>query len=151
MTTTTENDPTTTTTTTELKWLRAATGLLLVGGVAWLLKFATIAATKGEDNILVSPLWIVGFFSMLLGAAGIGVWLTWRLHVVVRILAGFVGAVAFFMSMNVTDSLAKSVAGDSGPAYLTDEWGILFTAILWLIVGLGAAARYRSVVAGRTD
>jgi len=150
MTTATENDMTATTTATEFKWLRAATGLLLVGGVAWLLKFATIAMSKDDEGILVGPLFFIGFFGMLLGAAGIFVWLTWRFHVVVRIVAGLVGALVFFESMEIVDSLAKSVAGDTGPAYLLDEWGILFTAILWLGVGLGAGARYRSMVARRT-
>ena len=134
--------------TTEVKWLRISTGFLLVGAVAWLFKFAAIAATENIDNPLAGPLWIIGFFAMLLGAAGIGVWLTWRWHTAVRIIGGLLGAAIFFMSMNIIDTAAKSAVADNGPLYVQEEWGILVAAVVWLCVGLGADAVYRSSVAG---
>jgi len=134
--------------TTEVKWLRVSTGLLLVGAVAWLLKFAAIVATEDIENPLTGPLWIIGFFTMLLGAAGIGVWLTWRWHVAIRVMGGLVGALVFFMSMNFIDTAAKSAVADNGPLYVQEEWGILVAAVVWLCVGLGADAVYRSSVAG---
>ena len=87
---------------------------------------------------------------MLLGAAGIGVWLTSRWHIVIRIIGGLLGALIFFMSMNIVDTAAKSAVGDNGPAYVQEEWGILVAAIIWLCVGLGAGAVYRSSVGERT-
>lgn len=130
-------------------WLRAATGLLLAGAGSWLAKFAVVFATESDDGALVSLLWAAGFFLMLFGAASLAVWLTARLHVVLRIIAALVGGLVFFLSMNVIDSVAKSILGDVGPTSIQEEWGILAAAILWLCIGLGAGALQRSDAVAR--
>lgn len=128
----------------QVKWLRLATGLVLAGAVAWLLKLAVIVATETTTgNIGTSVFFLGGFFLLLLGAAALGVWLTRNLHVLVQVVAGLIGAVAFFISMNTIDSGAKSVLGGVGPEYVREEWGILAAAIVWLFVGLGSIRRSR--------
>lgn len=133
------------TTHAQLNWLRIATGLVLAGAVAWLVKLGIIVATETTDgNIGTAVFFLAGFFLLLLGAAALGVWLARRLHVVLRVVAGLIGALVFFMSMNWLDTGAKSLLGDIGPDYITDEWGILAAAITWLLVGLGAVQRSRA-------
>ena len=43
--------------------------------------------------------------------------------------------VGFFVSFLVLEGIAKSAFGDAGPSYLSDEIGILVTAIFWLVAG----------------
>ncbi len=133
------------TTHAQLNWLRIATGLVLAGAVAWLVKLGVIVATETMDgNIGTTVFFLAGFFLLLLGAAALGVWLARKLHGVLRVVAGLIGAIVFFMSMNLIDTGAKSVLGDLGPDYITEEWGILAAAITWLLVGLGAVQRSRA-------
>ena len=127
------------TTHAQLNWLRIATGLVLAGAVAWLVKLGVIVATETTTgNIGTAVFFLTGFFLLLLGAGALGVWLARNLHVALRVVAGLVGATVFFMSMNWIDTGMKSVFGDAGPEYIHDEWGILAAAITWLLVGLGA-------------
>jgi hypothetical protein len=129
----------------QLNWLRLATGLVLAGAVAWLVKLGVIVATETTTgNIGTSVFFLAGFVLMLLGAAAMGVWLTRNIHVLVRVVAGAAGAAVFFISMNTIDSGAKSVLGDVGPHYVREEWGILAAAIIWLVVGLVAIQRSRA-------
>jgi hypothetical protein len=133
------------TTHAQLNWLRIATGLVLAGAVAWLVKFGIIVTMETTDgNIGTAVFFLTGFVLLLLGAAALGVWLARKLHVVLRVVAGLIGAAVFFMSMNWIDTGAKSVIGDLGPDYITDEWGILAAAITWLLVGLAAVQRSRA-------
>lgn len=126
-------------------WLRIATGLVLAGAVAWLAKLGVVVATETTSgNIGTAAFFLAGFFLLLLGAAALGVWLTRTLHVLVRLAAGLIGALVFFVSMNVIDSGAKSILGTVGPHYIRDEWGILAAAITWLLVGLAAVRRARA-------
>lgn len=133
------------TTHAQLKSLRIATGLVLAGAVAWLAKLAVIVATETTDgNIGTTAFFLAGFFLLLLGAGALGVWLTRKLHVAVRIVAGVIGAAVFFVSMNLIDTGAKSILETVGPDYIREEWGILAAAIVWLLVGLGAVQRSRA-------
>jgi hypothetical protein len=133
------------TTHAQLNWLRIATGLVLAGAVAWLVKLGVIVATETTDgNIGTTVFFLAGFFLLLLGAAALGVWLARKLHVALRVVAGVIGAIVFFTSMNLLDTGAKSILGDVGPNYITEEWGILAAAITWLLVGLGAVQRSRT-------
>ena len=54
------------------------------------------------------------------------------------------------MSMNIIDTVAKSAVAENGPVSVQEEWGILVAAIVWLCVGLGAGAVYRSSAARST-
>jgi hypothetical protein len=125
---------------------RISTRLLVAGSLAWLMKLAVIGMTESTDGTLVSVLWAAGFFAMLAGAALLAAWITRTRHLALRIVAALAGGVVFFMSMNVLDSLAKAVAGDAGPVYLEDEWGILLAALTWLAVALATTAHQRSSV-----
>jgi len=144
-------DTVTSTNTKTYTWLRLATALLLVGALAWLAKFAAIAVTEWREGTLPSVLWVIGFSLMLAGSAALAVWLTARWHVVLRIVSALIGSIVFFVSMNVIDEWSKSVFGGAGPEYVQDEWGILLAAILWLCVGLGAGAFYRSTESARAS
>lgn len=139
-------------TTTTSTLFRAATGLLLVGSLAWLMKVAVIGVAESDEGAFVSILWLVGFFGMLLGAALLAAWITRSRHLVLRVLAAFGGLVVFFVSMDMLDTLAKAVTDGAGPSYLEEEWGILLAALVWLGVALLAGARQRSlpVVARRS-
>jgi hypothetical protein len=123
--------------------LRVATTLLVVGALAWLLKLVAITMAESGDGATVSILWLLGFLGMLAGAALLGVWLVRRQNLALRVGAGLVGAVTFFMSMNIIDSLMKSLTDGAGPSHLEEEWGIFAAAALWLGVGLAARARLR--------
>lgn len=129
--------------------IRLATGLLLAGAAAWLVKLAVIAATDGAkagaSDAAAAVFYLAGVALMALGAAALCVWLARNLHLAVRIVAGLLGPIGFFMLMNATDTAAKAVLDDDlGPAWAHDEWGILFTAIIWLTIGLLALQRVRA-------
>jgi thiol:disulfide interchange protein len=130
----------------QLQPIRLATGLVLAGAAAWLAKLGVIVATDGAqtDTGAAAALYLTGLVLLALGAAALGLWLARGRHFTVRIGAALLGPVAFFVSMNVLDSAAKATLDDRGPGYAHDEWGILFSAILWLGIGLAAVQRLRA-------
>lgn len=127
----------------QLRWIRIGTAFVLAGAATWFAKLGVIIATDGRvvSTGAAAVFYLLGFALLVLGSAALGVWLTRGLPAIVRGAAALVGAVVFFVSMNVVDSGAKAVLGDLGPSYAQDEWGILFSAILWLAVGLAVVRR----------
>ena len=130
---------------TNIRWIKIGTAFVLAGAAAWFAKLSVIIATDGRVNSTgaAAVFFLLGAALLVLGAAALGLWLARGRPVVVRVAAALVGPVVFFLSMNIIDSGAKTVLGDLGPAYAEDEWGILFTAILWLAIGLAAVQRLR--------
>jgi thiol:disulfide interchange protein len=130
----------------QIQPIKLATGFLLAGAAAWLAKLGVIVATDGAqtDTGAAAALYLAGLVLLALGAAALGLWLTRDRHVTIRIVAALLAPVAFFVSMNVLDSAAKAALDDLGPSYAHDEWGILFSVILWLGIGLAALQRLRA-------
>jgi hypothetical protein len=127
----------------ELRWIRAATALVLGGAAAWLAKLGVIVVTDGEqtDTGAAAAFYLTGFALLLLGSAALGLWLARHRSAAVRLASVLAGPLVFVVSMNAIDGAAKAVLGDLGPSYARDEWGILFAAIVWLTVGLAVVPR----------
>ena len=130
-----------------LKWPILASGLLMAGGLSWLIKIAVIVATDGRVMTTgpAALLMSAGLVLLPLGAAGLGAWLARRTHVVVRALAAL-AAVGALMACSVALGIgASALVRGRGPAYWAEEAGILAAGLLWGTVGAAALVR-----AGRT-
>ena len=73
---------------------------------------------------------------MVVGLATLFVALTNGHHLVLRVLAGVLGVVAWGVVYTVLESLAQGIVGDSGPAWLAEEIGIVLTGTAFLTLGL---------------
>lgn len=126
-------------------WERWAPVVLLVGAVAWLAKMGVIVATDGrvDSTGAAAVFFIGGILLMATGATAVGLRLTRGRAGWVRSLAIVLSLLAFFVSFVVLDSIAKPTLGELGPSYMSDEAGILVTAIFWFLIA-GALLRTRS-------
>ena len=127
------------------KWPLVASGLLLAGGLSWVVKIAIIVATDGRI-ITTGPaalLMSAGLVLLPLGAAGLGAWLARRTHLVLRALAA-VAAVGVLVACSVAlGTGATALVRGHGPAYATEEAGVLAAGLLWSGLGAAALARVR--------
>jgi hypothetical protein len=135
------------------KWWTAIAGtILVVGGVAWLLKLWVIVATDGRvvATGAVGAFFDLGFYSLLVGSTGLGVRLTANQDTAMRGVGAVGSLAAFFLPFslfsavgNAALDLGGAVIGVSLPGYLLGEAGIFISAVVWLAIGL--ASRFGSV------
>jgi hypothetical protein len=124
---------------TRQRFVRTASAAAALGGAAWVTKVAVLAATDGDDSLVVALLYLLGVSGITLGAAWIGVRLAGDAPLAVVIALGALGPLLAFVVYNVLiDPVARSVAGDAGPAWFEDEAGILATGLLWIALSLPA-------------
>ena len=123
--------------------LHRSSMILAGGGLAWVAKIAVIAASDGAEtgfaSTLAAILYLLGVAGMAAGLCALAVSLSAGRPVAVRVLAGVAGFVSFFAAYVAIESVAKGIAGDSGPAWFGDEVGILATGALLAAAGLYAA------------
>ena len=118
-------------------WEHWAPVVLLTGAVFWLAKMSVIVATDGrvDSTGAAAVFYLGGVLLMAVGATAVGLWLTRGRATWLRVVAMAVSFVGFFVSFLVLEGIAKSAFGDAGPSYMSDEVGILVTAIFWLLAG----------------
>lgn len=122
--------------------------LLAIGGVAWLVKVALIAANGGENTTegIVAVFFFIGAFGLLVGSSSLGLWLARTRPVIVRVLAAILAITFFWLTFGLIDEAMQSIVGSAGPQWVQDEMGIVVTAIIWLAIGLWVRARARRAV-----
>lgn len=129
------------------QWMKIATFALIAGASAWLVKLVVIVVTDdpegGAGDAAVAVFFLLGFVFLLSGSSAVGLWLTRGRGPVVRIGAVLLAAVTFIVSMNLLDPAGEALVGDLGPDYVREEAGILLAALLWLALGILAAAGSR--------
>ena len=133
------------------KWPIVASGLLMAGGLSWLVKIGVIVATDGRV-ITTGPaaaLMSAGLVLLPLGAAGVGAWLARRTHLVLRALAALAAVGALIACSVALGWGATTLVRGHGPPYAVEEAGILAAGLLWSGVGAAALARFRR--AGATE
>jgi hypothetical protein len=129
------------------KWWTAVAGaVLVVGGVAWLLKLSVIVATDGRvvATGAAGAFFDIGFYSLLVGSTGLGLRLTKNeQNPVTRIAAAVGSPFAFVLSFFAFElvgyaalDVGGAVIGGSLPDYLLGEAGIFISAVVWLAIGL---------------
>ena len=118
-------------------WEHWAPVVLLTGAIFWLAKMSVIVATDGrvDSTGAAAVFYLGGVLLMAVGATAVGLWLTRGRATWLRVVAMAVSFVGFFVSFLVLEGIAKSAFGDAGPSYMSDEVGILVTAIFWLLAG----------------
>ena len=118
-------------------WEHWAPVVLLTGAIFWLAKMSVIVATDGrvDSTGAAAVFYLGGVLLMAVGATAVGLWLTRGRATWLRVVAMAVSFVGFFVSFLVLEGIAKSAFGDAGPSYMSDEIGILVTAIFWLLAG----------------
>ena len=118
-------------------WEHWAPVVLLTGAIFWLAKMSVIVATDGrvDSTGAAAVFYLGGVLLMAVGATAVGLWLTRGRATWLRVVAMAVSFVGFFVSFLVLEGIAKSAFGDAGPHYMSDEIGILVTAIFWLLAG----------------
>jgi len=120
-------------------FLRTASAVAALGGAAWVTKVAVLAATDGDDSVVIDILYICGAVGITLGASWVGVRLAGRRPLpLVVVLGALCPLLAFLVYDGVLDPLAKAALGDTGPAWFEDEAGILLTGLVWLAFSLPA-------------
>ena len=119
-------------------WEHWAPVVLLTGAIFWLAKMSVIVATDGrvDSTGAAAVFYLGGVLLMAVGATAVGLWLTRGRATWLRVVAMAVSFVGFFVSFLVLEGIAKSAFGDAGPSYMSDEIGILVTAIFWLLAGV---------------
>ena len=124
---------------TRQRFIRTASATCALGAGAWVTKVAVLAATDGNDSVLVGALYITGFLLLTFGATWIGVRLAGDRPLPLVIgLAALCLIVPFMTYDAIIDPLAKAALGDAGPAWFEDEVGILATGMIWLAASLPA-------------
>ena len=58
---------------TRQRYIKTASAACALGGAAWVTKVAVLAATDGDDSVLVGALYLTGFLLLTFGATWIGV------------------------------------------------------------------------------
>jgi hypothetical protein len=126
-------------------WTAVAGTVLVVGGVAWLLKLWVIVATDGRvvATGAAGAFFDIGLYSLLAGSTGLGVRLTVNQETAMRGVAAVASPVAFVISFALFSGIGYAalaaggaLAGASLPRYLLEEAGIFVSAVVWLAVGL---------------
>ena len=125
---------------TSSKHFRLSAAVLAAGGFCWVVKFVVIAATdgavSGTAEMVTAVLYITAVTLMALGMASLGVALLAGRHVALRAVGAVGGLVAWWLSYVVIDGIAKAIVGDTDPAWLTDEIGIVATGAVLMTVGM---------------
>ena len=125
---------------TSSKHFRLSAAVLAAGGFCWVVKFVVIAATdgavSGTADMVTAVLYITAVTLMALGMASLGVALLAGRHVALRAVGAVGGLVAWWLSYVVIDGIAKAIVGDTDPAWLTDEIGIVATGAVLMTVGM---------------
>lgn len=125
---------------TSSKLFRPSALALAAGGLCWVVKFVVIAATDGATSgvpdTATGILYLTAVTLMALGMAGVGVALLTGRHPMLRAIGGLGGLVAWWLSYMVIEGVAKGVAGETGPTWLSDEIGIVATGAVLMTVGL---------------
>ncbi len=126
--------------TTSTKLFRVSAGVLAAGGFCWVLKFVVIAATDGATSgtadSLTAILYLAAVALMAFGLAGLGVAVLAGRHPVLRALGGVAGLVLWAVSYQVIEGIAKAVVGETDPAWVGEEVGIVLTGAVLMTVGL---------------
>lgn len=126
-------------------FLARAALVLAAGGFAWLAKMAVITVTdgavSGAGSAAASVFYVLGVALMAAGLAAVAVALTAGRHAALRVVAGVVGFLSFFVTYVVLESIAQAIAGDAGPSWMEDEVGILATGTALMTAGLLIARR----------
>ena len=124
---------------TRRRFVRTTSAVAALGGAAWVTKVAILAATDGEDSLVVALLYFAGVLGITLGASWIGVRLVGDGPLPLAVALGALGPVLAFVAYDaVLDPLAVAVLGGAGPAWFQDEAGILLTGVVWLAASLPA-------------
>jgi hypothetical protein len=128
------------------KWWTAIAGtILVVGGVAWLLKLWVIVSTDGRvvATGAAGAFFDLGFYSLLVGSTGLGVRLMANQDTAMRGVGAVASLAAFFLSFSLFSAVGyaglavgSAVIGVSLPGYLLEEAGIFTSAVVWLAIGL---------------
>jgi hypothetical protein len=147
------------------KWWTAIAGtILIVGGVAWILKLWVIVATDGRvvATGAAGAFFDLGFYSLLVGSTGIGVRLMMNQEPSMRVVLAVAFPVAFFLSFALFSGIGYAIltvggalAGVSLPSYLLEEAGIFISAVVWPIIGVvllfGSVRKPRTAVTPQAE
>ena len=125
---------------TSSKLYRLSAAALAAGGFCWVVKFVVIAAsdgaTSGLPDTATAILYLAAVALMALGLAGLGFAVLAGRHVVLRILGAVGGLVTWAVSYLVIEGIAQGIVGDTDPAWLGEEVGIVATGAILMTVGL---------------
>jgi hypothetical protein len=126
-------------------WIAIAGTLLVVGGIAWILKLWVIVATDGRvvATGAAGAFFDLGLYSLLVGSTGLGVRLAISQEPAMRGVAAVASPVAFILLFFAFSgvgyailAIVGAVAGVALPSYLLEEAGIFLSAVVWLVIGL---------------
>ena len=107
---------------TRQRFLRTASAVAALGGAAWVTKVAVLAATDGDDSLVVDLLYLCGMLGITLGASWVGVWLAGERPLLLVVLLGALGPLlAFVVYDGLLDPFAKAALGDAGPAWFPER------------------------------
>jgi hypothetical protein len=126
-------------------WIAIAGTLLVVGGIAWILKLWVIVATDGRvvATGAAGAFFDLGLYSLLVGSTGLGVRLAISQEPAMRGVAAAASPVVFILLFSAFSgvgyailAIVGAVAGVALPSYLLEEAGIFLSAVVWLVIGL---------------
>jgi len=119
---------------------RLAAAVLAAGGFCWVVKFVVIAATdgalSGTADLVTSVLYLSAVGLMALGLAALGTALLTGRHVALRVAGAVGGLVTWWLSYLLIEGAAQAVVGDTDPAWLGEEIGIVSTGAVLMTLGL---------------
>lgn len=125
-------------------WIVISGTILVVGGVAWILKLWVIVATDGRvvATGAAGAFFDLGFYSLLIGSTGLGVRLAMKQEPAICVGAAVGALLAFFVSFAIFSGVGYAILavggallGTSPPSYMLEEMGILISAVVWMLIG----------------
>lgn len=125
---------------TSTKSFRVSAGVLAAGGLCWVAKFVVIAATDGAlsglPDTITSILYIAAVTMMALGLSAVVVTGLAGRHPALRVLGGIGGLALWAVTYMVLEGIAQGIVGDTDPAWVGEEVGIVLTGAVLMTVGL---------------
>ena len=131
-------------------WTNTAGWILLVGAAAWLAKIAVIWSNDGRDLDRGAAAWLmrIGMVGLLLGSTAIGLWTARSAGAVTRAIAVVLSPAVLAASTFAIGTVATTLLGGRGPAWLPEEIGIVAAGAVWLAVALWLLSRVRRASRG---
>jgi hypothetical protein len=119
------------------QWIQIAGLMLIIGALAWTIKLIIIISTDGRiiDTGAAAFFMKVGLLMLIPGSTGIGLRLTVKRNIFLRVIAIILSPALMFGSFILFSAITNPLFNGSSIPYAQEEAPIGLAVIVYLIVG----------------